>query len=483
MGRYHFFITLSFIVLLLFVFGIVTSQNGHYWTQQYGNKSMLLSGSVIGGVDDLGAIYYNPARLSQIESRAFLLSADLYEYNSMKIIDAFGDNSDISNSSFNALPGIAAGRFSLPFLKKHSFGWAILTRQNSDLNISYQTKGNGDVIKSSMGGEFYGTSISISNRLKEQWFGFSWAYPVTDRLSVGASNFLSLGSQEKGNFVNLYTLTSANEIAFYRENKNVNYNRYGLLTKVGISYKLKKTVLGFTFKTPQLNLSGSGRYSSEVIFLGIENIHKGSDELTTTSQDGLELNYRTPLSVGLGISHTFKKNKIHFSAEYFASNGQYSLIKSKGYESQSSGEIYQFELIEKTNDIFNIGIGIEMQVNDNISVYGSTSTDFSSVASDINSFIGNKTLISNSIISADYFHFGGGIEFRIRRTEITLGASYTGAQQQLDNVFHYPNNENELGVISDRQGKLIWDRWRFMFSFSIPFLKDIQRKIEGKVNW
>ena len=71
------------------------SQDGHYWTQQYGTRSMLLSSSVIGGVDDLGAVYYNPARLSQISNPAFLLSADVYEWNRLKVDDAFGNNKNV----------------------------------------------------------------------------------------------------------------------------------------------------------------------------------------------------------------------------------------------------------------------------------------------------------------------------------------------------------------------------------------------------
>jgi len=72
------FLFLSMMLIIEFSY----AQNGHYWTQQYGTKSMLLSGSAIGGVSDLGAIYYNPARLSQIDNPAFLLSADVFEYSS-----------------------------------------------------------------------------------------------------------------------------------------------------------------------------------------------------------------------------------------------------------------------------------------------------------------------------------------------------------------------------------------------------------------
>ena len=60
-----------FVVTALFNFTSLRGQDSHYWTQQYGTKSMLLSGSVIGGVEDLGAVYYNPARLSVITALLF----------------------------------------------------------------------------------------------------------------------------------------------------------------------------------------------------------------------------------------------------------------------------------------------------------------------------------------------------------------------------------------------------------------------------
>jgi len=116
------FLFLSMMLIIEFSY----AQNGHYWTQQYGTKSMLLSGSAIGGVSDLGAIYYNPARLSQIDNPAFLLSADVFEYSSLNITNAFGDSKNTSKSNFGSVPSLAAGSFKLPFLKGHSFGWAIL---------------------------------------------------------------------------------------------------------------------------------------------------------------------------------------------------------------------------------------------------------------------------------------------------------------------------------------------------------------------
>ncbi len=70
MNRFKFSVFFSASVLMI---SQLAAQDGHFWTQQYGTRSMLLSGSIIGGVDDLGAVYYNPARLSQITNNAFLI--------------------------------------------------------------------------------------------------------------------------------------------------------------------------------------------------------------------------------------------------------------------------------------------------------------------------------------------------------------------------------------------------------------------------
>ncbi len=76
------------LLLPLFSASLAFSQGGHYWSEQYGTRSILMSGSVIGGTEDLGAVYYNPGRLALIENAAFLLSANLYELSTLKLIDA-----------------------------------------------------------------------------------------------------------------------------------------------------------------------------------------------------------------------------------------------------------------------------------------------------------------------------------------------------------------------------------------------------------
>ncbi len=65
--------------LFLFAAGEVIAQDSHYWTLQYGPRSSLLGGAVIGAVDDVSATFYNPGALSQANNLAFAVSTDVFE--------------------------------------------------------------------------------------------------------------------------------------------------------------------------------------------------------------------------------------------------------------------------------------------------------------------------------------------------------------------------------------------------------------------
>ena len=69
----------SIIVILTF-FIDAKAQDANYWTHQYGSRSTLLGGAVIGSVLDLSATYYNPGALSLIDEPDVLLAAKVFEY-------------------------------------------------------------------------------------------------------------------------------------------------------------------------------------------------------------------------------------------------------------------------------------------------------------------------------------------------------------------------------------------------------------------
>ena len=90
------FISAVFIFLSLQIY----AQSGHYWTESFGTRSMLLNGVVIGSVEDLGAVFYNPARISQFESPAFVISGQVYQLSKTTIKNGLGDGLDLKKSTF-----------------------------------------------------------------------------------------------------------------------------------------------------------------------------------------------------------------------------------------------------------------------------------------------------------------------------------------------------------------------------------------------
>ena len=474
-----FFIILSHLLPLS-----VMSQNGHYWTQQYGAKSMLLSGSVIGGVEDLGAIYYNPGRLAQIDGKAFLLSADVFEYKKLKLNDPFGNNTSLAKNDFIGIPNIAAGTFEVPFLKSHTFGWAILTRNNTDLSFSYKNDIREDIYPDIPGEEFFGAEISLSNKTMEQWYAFTWAYNINNKLSIGLSNFLSIMNINKGNLTNLYVLEEeTGRTAIFQDSKSIGINHTSLLWKFGLSYVREHAVYGLTVKTQHLSLNGEGSYNKEFVFSGLEGIHENPYQFTATHQRNLPVAYNSPWALGAGATFMLgTKYKIHISTEYFTKINHYTLLKANDYTSQSSGETFSFSYTDEHTDVMNWGLGLEMILNKTLSIYGSLSTDFAASKSDLASFIENENVMTSLGSRSDYYHYGGGFVLNFRKTEITFGTTYTGSKQHFPKAFNFPDGGNGTDFFaSDSPSTLKWERWRFIVSFSVPFIKNVQKKIEEKI--
>ena len=99
---------------------------------------MLLNGTVTGSVADLGAVYYNPARLGLVDKPAFLISADVFQLTRVKMEDGLGENIDFTESDFGSAPSLVAGTFKIKKLPKQRFAYSILTRNSSDLSIFFR---------------------------------------------------------------------------------------------------------------------------------------------------------------------------------------------------------------------------------------------------------------------------------------------------------------------------------------------------------
>lgn len=463
------------VFFILFPF-ILYSQSGHYWTQQYGTKSILLGNSVIGGVEDLGAVYYNPARLGFIENPAFLLSADVYQLSRIKIENVTDTAVDLSKSSFNGVPSLAAGSFRLKALPNHNFAYAILTRQSLDLSFAYREERIGDILTGWPGDEIFEGEINFATNNKVDWFGGSWAHALNDKISLGLSTFFSVNDQSKGLNTELRALADDGAVATYLLGKNYSFKTYSLIWKLAAAFSLKNIDLGITFTTPTLDLSGKSDYSYQFYLSDTEGLAENENTYANSYQSDIDVSTKTPLSIGAGITYNVGKNKVHLSAEYYGKVDNYTLFSADDHAVQSNPDsIISFRVVDKLNDVINAGIGVEWYLNEKLSAFGSFSTDFSAAASNITTFTENSVEAFNTSIKADYYHFGAGFVLDLRRVDVTLGATYTGAKEEFPRPISFPGEVGDQSEIYDPEdmAELKWSRWRFVFSFSVPFFKEL----------
>lgn len=463
------------IILLLTIPVISFGQDGHYWTEQFGNKSMLLSGTVNANVNDLGLVYYNPGRLAQIENPAFVISAKVYELLKINIVDGLGEGEDLKISDFGGAPNLIAGTFKLPFLKNHHFAYSYLTRyrQNSDFNTR---SANEDQNVGETYYEHLSAKMSSASNFNEDWLGITWSYAVNEKLSVGLSTF---GTQTKNSGaleVQLQGLTNTDDVHMVNFNRQLDINVIGLLWKAGLATKWKKINMGLTITTPRINFSGSGSSVYEDFITGIDSLEGEpvDDIYIENHQEDLSSTLKSPLAIGAGISFKLRNSIIHLSGEWFDKVNAYTLMESEPFEGQSTEDTITVRLVDDLKSVFNFGIGFEYYVNEKFEVYGSFATDFSAVNSDASFLYEFDATISNSKFEGEIFHFGGGVNMNLKWAELTLGATYASSARDVPRPLNIGGDEI-LG--SDEFSSLKYSRLRFIVGFSFPFATQITDKL------
>ena len=458
---------------------VLTAQDGHYWTQQYGTKSILLSNSAIGGVNDLGALYYNPGRLGLIENPAFLLNVDVFELTKIKFENAVGEGANQSRSSFGSVPSYVAGTFKVGFLKGHSFGYSILQRQSIDIDFNYRNEVLGNVLENFPGEEYFGANIRFNQKVKEEWYSLTWSYPFSDKLSIGITSSITRLKSRKGTLIELQALTESGEVAQYQFDRNFSIEDYGMLWKMGIAGENKLFNWGLTLTTPSIKIGSKGAYNFEEFFSGIDGASTTPDRFTTSRQDKISTDYRRPLAIGGGISFPLNKSELHFSGEWYNGVSKYTLLEATPHVSQSDGDTISFVLVDDLQSVINFGIGTQIYFSDKLSTYLSISTDFSAAPDIRTGFAENQPEANNTAFSADFYHFAGGVVLSLKRADITLGTAYTSAKQDFARPVDFPEEGDDGIFEQDETGSFKWSRMRVIFSFSFPFLKDAADKFSG----
>jgi long-subunit fatty acid transport protein len=460
--------------LLVFInLAPLLAQQGNYKYNQYGNRSILLTGNVTGSVSDIGLTYYNPAKLSDIEIDGFAFNARAYQLNSLKIDPLITDGNAISNTSFTGVPSLAGGTFNL-FDEKFAYVFLSKYRINTDLSTNYNEL-NQSIIEQFPQSEALSLSANIANDIREDWYGLSWAHKVNKQLSLGISLF--------GVYYKYKGRRSTNKTFQYEENKvatdlieyRFEQKSYGLNLKVGASYKIDNVDLGLNATLPYVQLIGSGSYRVKIISSGTTD---GSDRFYDYRFNDVSSNRRVPFGVSAGAGIRLKKSRIHLNIDYMSHLNEYQRLDIPEVD---LGEDLPSQIVfnEKRRNVFNVGIGGELFISDTFKTFFGLSTDFDSLQDETTFFDFTTTNADEFSAGSNYYHISGGVDWTLKWANLILGLTYS----QGANSISLDSNIVEREPLIERSNstEVINRRLQLVLGFEIPFLDSEMRSLRNKV--
>lgn len=449
------FFHLFALVIVCILASDISAQDTHYWNLQYGTRSTLLGGAVIGSVSDMAATYYNPAALALFPAPEILLSGKVYQYNALTLNNGAGPGKDLTSSKIEAAPTLFAGSFTFDWLGNHTLSYSILTRQSMNFGIEGRRGGIRDTESSE---ELVAGELIANQELSDLWIGLSYAVKMSSNLAIGITPYLSVRDQKTRKHAYTEILDPLGNVSSAIITQQFEYKNYRLLAKAGIAANYDPLTLGLTITSPTLSLSGNG--SSLINWI---NTGEGSSEETSfiaNFQQDVTSRHHMPLSVGFGAGYRFAKHRLHVSAEWYDKVPRYTVLDTKQFTGQSSGETFNYQVENELKSVLNYGIGGEFNISENLDLFLSYVTDFSAAVP------GTKTNLTVS--TWDIYHLSTGGSFSIGRSEFTLGINYAFGSGKAKGPVNLPEGDIKNTLVDLLENSdLDYKRLKFLIGFSI----------------
>ncbi len=449
------------IFLLLLALPGLTFGQSNYNLENFGNKSILLSGNVTGSVDDLGLTYYNPARIALVENPVFSINAKGYQLNQYTVKNAFGLEQRLNSSNFQGVPSMVAGTFSVKKLKNHHFAYSFLsrTRTSVDLNylneLSYDTNSNNNY-------ERFVSDVNLKNRTTDEWFGLTWGKLLKENLSIGVSTFFSVYSSGASNNLRYAGLATNEQVDLYNNEVSYSQKSYGMFFKIGLAYKLPKIELGINIDLPYWEIVSNGRFTYQD-YLSVTD--STNDIFEFYKYDDLEATRKEPLGISVGAGIPLKRSKLHLKLDWHNSVPIYDRLTIPNELDPITGET-RFQFTEERRAVLNFGLGAEFYISDTYKAFGSFSTDFSAIDKNTNIFDVDYESSKGIDLNANFFHLASGVDLKLKWGHIVLGVTYSTGNSGFSHRESVISPEPDYPNSS--QAEIDYTRWRFIVGLDIP---------------
>lgn len=443
---------LMFLIFSFLLNGKLFAQDAHYWNIQYGTRSTLLGGAVIGSVSDLSATYYNPGAVALFKDPGFILSARVYQLETITVEDGAGLGKQLDYSTIVPSPSFVAFDLKFDFLGDARLALSILTRQKMDFEFQTRLIDSLEIIESSPGKENFTGGISLRREFNEVWGGITYSSKLNDLIGFGLTGYVAYRSQRSSNETIIQALLANDDIASYTNIRNYRYNNLRTLLKFGMGMNLQPLTLGFTVTTPSLNISGSGSVGTHRFLSGVD-----STIFESNFQDEIDSEYKSSWAVGFGGGYKVGKFKFHASVEWYDAIEKFFVMDTDPFDSQGSGETFTNDLTHELNSVTNYGLGVDFFSSESLIISGSFVTDFSARIP--------HTETNLSVSTWDIYHISGGATFKVGKSDLTIGLEYAFGSKEINQQIDITNPGNDGNSDIDKQSEVTTRRIKVLIGF------------------
>lgn len=381
-----------------------SAQDAHYWSVESGARATLLGGTVVAGVDDLSAAFYNPAGLVRA-TRASVMSTFVKTVTDVEL-DTRASGGTLATSSMGAsAPGFFAARIPLHLTEGDAISFSFSVRTSSELDLG------GDLSSQPPSGGVEERDLFIFKDVYDGWYGLSWA-AAPGPVSFGLSLFLSSVSHRQRIQTTAVRVGGAEGDYVATDDLDFDFAVKRIVAKFGALWDPEPLKLGMTVTLPSVRLPAS----SGSVSAGRGVVAEGSaaiDELAATRQQGLRADLRRPLSVAIGGELALGGLDLNAAAEWFGAVDPYDVLATDPFMTGSPRAEATLPMRQGRRDVLNLGVGVSVNTAAGFSLFASARSDHSFVTEPEDTFVG--------IDAYDLIHLTGGIGLSREQLDLWLG--------------------------------------------------------------
>ena len=392
----------------------IAAQDAHYWTYGYGPVGQLTEGTLVGGVEDLSAVYYNPGALALIEQPRFVIGLTSVQLAKMKIPAAAGPGLDVDQTIFDIVPSMVAGHLGADRGQADHFAFGFLARHDSDWDLGYtnvQVSGSSPDAMAAFG--------RSRQRLVEYWVGGTWSRRLKERLAIGVSPFFAYRAQRSRRALTSEDISTG--ISTVESiGREYEYDHVRLLAKAGVAWRPGRWELGANVTVPGVKLWSDGKSIFNATVAGETPVPM----LSAAAQTGLSATYHAPWSVGAGATWRRPRRAIHTTVEWFSHVAEYDILEPDPAPVAGSSETIPLTYHGESRSVVCYGVGLEQHLGGRVILYGGAAHNESA-------YVANR----DTFAAWDLTDVTWGFTFDTGRAKVAFGLGYAwgskGVQQPL----------------------------------------------------